>query len=132
MLLTAPSCVHDTEKNLFPQISDIPNPYRLWHDYGGMVSDETNSRRAKRVKKPLNRANLRDLALSYAARYATTAAKLENYLIRKIRERGLEETDEPVDIPAVVGGIVDRLVELKYVDDEAYAKARPGSLLRRG
>ncbi|MEP2736622.1 MAG: regulatory protein RecX [Erythrobacter sp.] len=75
---------------------------------------------------------MRDLALSYAARYATTAAKLENYLIRKIRERGLEETDEPVDIPAQIGTIVDRLVELKYVDDEAYAKARSGSLLRRG
>ena len=132
MLLTAPSCVHDTEKNPFPQISYIPNPYRLWHDYGDMVSGETNSKREKRVKKPLNVANLRDLALSYAARYATTAAKLENYLIRKIRERGLEGTDEPVDIPAVVGGIVDRLVELKYVDDEAYAKARSGSLLRRG
>lgn len=97
-----------------------------------MVSDETKPERKKRVPKPLDETKLRDLALHYAARYATTAAKLESYLIRKIRERGMAEQDEVVDIPAVVGGIVDRLVELKYVDDDAYAKARSGSLLRRG
>ncbi|MEP2551944.1 MAG: regulatory protein RecX [Marinomonas sp.] len=84
--------------------------------------------------KPLTETRLRDLALHYAAKYATTAAKLESYLTRKIRERGMAEADDgsPQDIPAIVGGIVARLVELKYVDDEAYAKARTGSLLRRG
>ncbi len=84
--------------------------------------------------KPLTERRLHDLALHYAAKYATTAAKLESYLIRKIRERGMADRDDDgmQDIPAVVGGIVARLVELKYVDDEAYAKARTGSLLRRG
>lgn len=96
-----------------------------------MVSGETNSggsrRPRKRKARPLDQTALRDLALSYAARFATSAAKLEAYLLRKIRERGVAE-DAGLDVRAVV----DRLVELKYVDDEAYARARSGSLLRRG
>ncbi len=68
------------------------------------------------------------MALSYAARFATSGAKLEAYLARKLRERGVAEDAEAIDPRAVV----DRLVELKYVDDEAYARARAGGLLRRG
>ena len=98
-----------------------------------MGSDETNERRGKRPPKPLDETKLRDLALSYAARYATTAAKLESYLIRKIRERGFEEDAEGArDTPALVEAIVERLVELRYVDDEVYAKTRAGGMLRRG
>ena len=93
-----------------------------------MVSPETKKGRKRRKVRPLDEAKLRDLALSYVARFATTAAKLS----RKIRERGLAEELEGADIPALVGREVERLVELKYVDDEAYAKARSGSLLRRG
>ncbi len=97
-----------------------------------MVANVTDKRRKNRKARPLDEAGLRDLALSYAARYATTAAKLESYLQRKIRERGLAEQDEPLDAPQLVNTIVERLVELRYVDDKAYAKARSGSLLRRG
>ena len=96
-----------------------------------MVSDETKMRqnrgRKRRTVRPLDQTGLRDLALSYAARYATSAAKLQAYLARKIRERGAAEGEE-LDPQA----IVERLVELKYVDDEAYARARSSSLLRRG
>ncbi|XUU61125.1 regulatory protein RecX [Erythrobacter sp. HA6-11] len=84
-------------------------------------------KRQRRVAKPLDQTRLRDLALSYAARYATSAAKLESYLQRKIRERGVAEGEE-----LEPRAIVERLVELKYVDDEAYALARSGSLMRRG
>ncbi|WP_332310414.1 regulatory protein RecX [Altererythrobacter lutimaris] len=79
------------------------------------------------MAKPLDQTRLRDLALSYAARYATSAAKLESYLQRKIRERGVAEGEE-----LNPRAIVERLVELNYVDDEAYARARSGSLMRRG
>lgn len=86
----------------------------------------------KRAKPPLNETSLRDLALHYAARFATTGARLEAYLLRKIRERGLAEdadgrTVQP-DVPALVG----RLVELGYVDDDAYARMRARDLGARG
>jgi len=62
------------------------------------------------------------------ARFATSAAKLERYLARKLRERGWDEDDSWPDLTALVA----RYVELGYVDDEAFARARSGSLLRRG
>lgn len=75
---------------------------------------------------------MRDLALHYAARFATTGARLEGYLVRKVRERGLAEDADgrtiAVDIPALVA----RLVELGYVDDDAYARARARDLGARG
>jgi regulatory protein len=91
-----------------------------------------SDRRTKRVKPPLDGVKLRDLALHYAARFATTGARLEDYLRRKIRERGLAEdadgrTIEP-DLPALVA----RLVELGYVDDDAYARMRARDLGSRG
>ncbi len=76
---------------------------------------------------PLAVERLDELALTYVARFATSAAKLERYLRRKLRERGWDGEREP-DLPALVG----RYVELGYVDDEAYARAKSGSLLRRG
>jgi regulatory protein len=101
----------------------------------GSESTREESRRQrgeKRVKPPLDEAALRDLALSYAARFASTGARLEAYLARKLRERGVAEDADgrtvPVDIPALVA----RLVELGYVDDAAYARMRARDLGARG
>ena len=44
----------------------------------------------RRPPKPLDPARLHDLAIHYVARFSTTAAKLEAYLARKLRERGWE------------------------------------------
>ena len=108
-----------------------------------MVSRKANSsssgrdkgaarRGAGRVKPPLTETALRDLALHYAARFATTGARLEAYLARKLKERGLAEDADgrtvQVDIPALVA----RLVELGYVDDDAYARMRARDLGARG
>lgn len=83
--------------------------------------------RPKRTPKPLNSVRLNDLALHYVARFATSAAKLEAYLARKLRERGWDGEGE-----APVAALVERFVTAGYVDDLAYAKAKSGSLLRRG
>ena len=94
---------------------------------GERQASRANSGRPRRVPKPLDAARLDELALTYVARFATSAAKLERYLKRKLRERGWEGEREP-DLAKLVG----RYVELGYVDDAAYARARSGSLLRRG
>ncbi len=67
------------------------------------------------------------MALAYVARFATSAAKLERYLKRKLRERGWGGEEEP-DIAAMVA----RYVEKGYVDDAVYARAKANDLLRRG
>jgi regulatory protein len=75
----------------------------------------------------LTRARLEELALAYVARFATTQAKLRDYLRRKLRERGWnEEGSPPVD------ALVSRYAQLGYVDDAAWARMKTGGLLRRG
>ncbi|MFT4026780.1 MAG: RecX family transcriptional regulator [Novosphingobium sp.] len=81
----------------------------------------------KRAPKPLDSARLEELALAYVARFATSAARLEGYLRRKLRERGWAGEGE-----APVAALVGRFVSAGYVDDRAFALAKAGSLLRRG
>jgi regulatory protein len=80
-----------------------------------------------RAKPPLDVGALERAALFYAGRYATTRAGLKAYLVRKLRERGWAGQGEPP-----VDGLAERLAQLGYVDDRAFASARAASLARRG
>ena len=77
---------------------------------------------------PLNPAKLRDLALHYVGRYATSRAKLATYLTRKIRERGWKDGAVAPDIE----GMIEDFGRLGYVDDAAYAASRARALTSRG
>ncbi|MCX9148391.1 RecX family transcriptional regulator, partial [Erythrobacter sp. WG] len=99
---------------------------------GGGEDRRAAGRGGKRAKPPLTEANLRDLALHYAARFASTGARLEAYLARKIRERGLAEDADGRMIAPDLPALVARLVELGYVDDDAYARMRARDLGGRG
>lgn len=83
--------------------------------------------RPPRAARPIDPERLEEIALAYVARFATSAAKLQTYLARKLRERGWE-SDTPPDLAA----LVERYVSLGFIDDAAYARAKRGSLLRRG
>ncbi|MEE4201697.1 regulatory protein RecX [Erythrobacter sp.] len=107
--------------------SDIPDEVAGTPRRGG--GPKTRERKKKR---PLDEAALRDLALSYAARFATTGAKLEAYLARKIRERGLAEDEDGRRVEPDIAALAARLIELGYVDDDAYARGRSRDLTARG
>ena len=92
-----------------------------------MVKETPSDGRKRRAPRPLDAARLEELALAYVARFATSAAKLEAYLARKLRERGWAG-DGGADVPALIA----RFAARGYVDDEAYARMRTGDLLRRG
>jgi regulatory protein len=98
-------------------------------DSGGRKPAKARKRRehAPRAPRPIDDAGLRDLALSYAARYATTAARLRRYLERKLKEREWQGSESP-DIEALVA----RLTGLGYVDDRAFAAAKTRDLTARG
>lgn len=81
----------------------------------------------QRGPQPLTPTRLEELALAYVARFATTQAKLRQYLQRKLRERGWGADGAPP-----VEQLVARYVESGYVDDAAWARMKTGSLLRRG
>jgi regulatory protein len=82
---------------------------------------------APREPRPIDAAQLQDMALGYAARYATTAAKLRRYLQRKLGERIWTPADPPD-----IDGLVTRLTGLGYVNDRAYAASKQRDLTARG
>ena len=93
---------------------------------------ERRPRAARRERQPrdvppLDAAGLRDLALRYVGRYATSEAKLRRYLARKLFERGWGG-----DGAAPVDAVVARMAELGYVDDRVFAEARGRGLTGRG
>jgi regulatory protein len=81
----------------------------------------------KRPAPPLDSDSLRELALRYVGRFATSRAKLLAYLNRKLQERGWGGDDPPHPEQ-----LVDRLAELRYVDDRSFAVMKSASLARRG
>jgi regulatory protein len=81
----------------------------------------------RRAAPPLNQSGLRELALRYVGKYATSRAKLRDYLGRKVRERGWDDTSEP-DFT----GLANRFAELGYIDDASYAMAKSRALGARG
>ena len=123
----------------------------MWHKndsqemrHGNAVDnmDETNARaqdvkrtmkvrdtrpREKKPPKPLDERRIKDLALHYVGKYATTQHKLKTYLARKLRERGWEG-ERPADIEALAA----RFVELGYIDDATFAAQKAASLTARG
>jgi len=81
----------------------------------------------RKPPRPLDQARLDALALAYVGRFATTRAKLQLYLARKLRERGWEDQSEPA-----TAALAERLARLGYIDDAAYALAKGRSLGQRG
>lgn len=84
-------------------------------------------RTGPRPPRPLDQAQLEQLALAYVGRFATSRARLVQFLERKLRERGWGGDGAP---EAEV--IAERMRHAGYVDDQAYALARARGLLRRG
>ncbi|GAA4744653.1 regulatory protein RecX [Sphingomonas daechungensis] len=84
-------------------------------------------RRSARPRKPLNGESLHELALFYVGKFATTRAKLVNYLNRKVRERGWDGDREPE-----IETLVERIAASGLVDDALYAMSKSRLLSERG
>ena len=94
-----------------------------------MDHSPASRRREKRKPRPLDERALRDLALTYVARFATTSGKLKDYLRRKLRERGVQEG---CDLGPVIEELVRDFAERGYIDDAAWARDKAASLAHRG
>lgn len=81
----------------------------------------------KKPIPPLNSSGLRSLALFYVGKYATTRKKLNQYLSRKIRERGWDDPDPPN-----IDEMVEEFNERGYIDDALFAATKARSLVSRG
>lgn len=106
------------------RVLSVPAKFKIRLDCGINVAVAQEPRKSA---IPLDRAALERLALHYAGRYATTRAKIRSYLLRKLQQRGWGEEGEPP-----VDAIVERMRDLGYVDDGAFAEMRAAGLTRRG
>jgi regulatory protein len=86
-----------------------------------------SQRKRRRTPSPLNENSLKELALAYVGRFATSRAKLRSYLARKVRERGWDGASEPD-----LAGIAERFANQGFIDDAGYALAQARSLSARG
>lgn len=88
-------------------------------------------RRAPKAERkpppPLDSATLNAIALRYVERFQTTRARLVRLLNQKLRQRGWEGEGAP-DPRA----IAERMAELGYINDAAFAEARARGLARKG
>ena len=91
-----------------------------------MAMPASRTSRDRRPPPPLDAAALERLALRYVERFATTRARLVDYLRRKVRERGWEgDAADPA-------ALAERMAELGYIDDRAFGEARASAMARRG
>jgi regulatory protein len=86
------------------------------------------ARMPRKPAPPLDPGALSAIAVRYVERFQTSRARLLRLLRQKLRQRGWEEGLPPPDVEA----IADRLVELGYVNDAAFAEAKTRGLARRG
>jgi regulatory protein len=86
------------------------------------------ARQPRKPSPPLDPEALTAIAVRYVERFQTTRARLIRLLSQKLRQRGWQDGLPPPD-PAA---IADRMVELGYVNDAAFAEARARGLQRRG
>jgi regulatory protein len=94
----------------------------VWHKNGVKALSKP-----RRAPVPLDAERLRELALRYVGKYATTRARLRQYLARKLRERGWTGSGAP-DLER----LAERFAELGLIDDAAYALAKSRALSARG
>jgi regulatory protein len=85
------------------------------------------ARKPRKPRPPLDASKLEELAISYVGRFATSRAKLVAYLKRKLHERGWQGEGDPT-----LDALADRLVQLGYVNDRAFALSKARSLTGRG
>lgn len=95
--------------------------------------DETSETPRKlQAPKKITEKYLKNSALYYLQRYATSSANLKSVLMRRIK-RSSSHHDTSVDEgAALLDGVVTRLEELGLLNDGAFAEAQAVSLHRRG
>lgn len=71
-------------------------------------------------------------AAHYLERYASTQANLVRVLQRKVMRRCQARDEDPAPFATMIEETVARFVELKLLDDHAFAESKLASLRRRG
>jgi regulatory protein len=91
-----------------------------------------NSRRnGPRPARPITASYLMNAAQYHLQRFSSTRANLKRVLTRKAKLRGQDE-GFTAETPGLIEATLDRLEELKLLDDRAFAIGRAATLKRKG
>jgi regulatory protein len=88
--------------------------------------------RGSRRLRPPTPERLRNRALAYLRRFATTEAHLGGVLLRRARPEAAAHGIEEADLVAMILPLVRRLAEAGAIDDAAFARARARRLTGEG
>lgn len=91
-----------------------------------------NKRREKKPPKPITESYLRNVALWYMERYASSAANLKAVLMRRVRLSSAYHGSDPAEGAAMVDAVVQRYTEAGILNDRLFAETRVRSLVSRG
>jgi regulatory protein len=78
------------------------------------------------------RQQIQDLAMRYIARFSTTRAALGKHLNGKVDDSARVHGTDRSEGRRHVESVLDRLCELRYLDDAAWAESRVRTLVERG
>ena len=87
----------------------------------------------KRMPKKITYDRLRNIALYYLGRYASSSANLRQVLNRRVQKSAYYHTDTDREQASVwIDDIVADMIRMDYIDDGEYAKNKAHSLHMRG
>jgi len=89
-------------------------------------------RREKKPPKPITESYLRNVALWYMERYASSAANLKAVLMRRVRLSSAYHGSDPAEGAEMVDAVVQRYTEAGILNDRLFAETRVRSLVSRG
>lgn len=89
-------------------------------------------RREKKPPKPITETYLRNVALWYMERYASSAANLKSVLMRRVRISSAYHGGDPAEGAVMVDAVVRRYAEAGILNDRLFAETRARSLVSRG
>lgn len=98
----------------------------------GPENDKAKPRRQKKIPKRITESYLKNVALWYLERYASSAANLRNVLMRRVRDSSAYHGTDPADGAAMVEELIRRYAEAGILNDRLFAETRARSLAARG
>lgn len=89
-------------------------------------------RRKKKPPQLITESYLRNFALWYLERYASSAANLKAVLMRRVRLSSAYHGSDPADGAEIVDIVVRRYIEAGILNDRLFAESRVQTLSSRG
>jgi regulatory protein len=86
----------------------------------------------KKIPKPVTPQSLRNAALNYIDKFATSRENLRQVLMRRVQKSNYYHDTSVQDGIDWIEELLNKLEEAKFINDRIYAEGRAGALHRKG